>query len=519
MRAADRVVINTSILYVRMLITVGISLYSTRLVLEVLGSIDYGINNLIAGVVAMLSFLNVAMATSTQRYLSFYRGKGDPKMQLTVFNNSLTLHIIIGIFMVIALELIGISLFDFLNIPVNRIDAAKVIYHYMSVTVFFSIAGVPFTASLIGNENMLWLASGNVFETVMKLAIALALPMLAGDKLVLYGACIAAITAFIFVANLVFCYKNYQECSFKGVKKIDTKLIKELTSYAGWNLFGSLCGLARSQGLAVLLNLFFGATINAAFAIANQVGNQLKFFSVSMLRVVNPQIMMSEGANDRKKMLRLAMTASKFSFFLLAFIAIPCMFEMQPILKFWLKNVPENATMFSILILLGALVNQLTIGLQSAAQATGKIKAYQAVVGTTLILNLPVAYVLLKFGYDPRSAIISYVVIEAIACTLRIFFLKKLANLSIKEFVNRVFVREIFPVIMICLTSFLITLYVEHAYRFLISITISAIVFFVTVYFTGLCRDEKEIIDRMVQKIVTKILSQNSARKSVNSPA
>ena len=506
MQSANKVVLNTGILYGRMLVTMGLSLYATRLVLNALGVADYGIFNLIAGLIAMLSFLNTAMATSTQRYLSYHQGKDDMNMQKKVFTNSLVLHIIIGIVIVLGLEFAGLFLFDgFLNIPEARIGTAKTIYHFMSATVFFTVIAVPFTGSLTAHENMLWIAVINVVETVLKLGIALLLFRISNDRLIIYGLLTAGVSVISFILYAVYCFKKYEDCTLENIKQIDKPLIKELTSFAGWNLFGSLCSLGRSQGLAVLLNLFFGTIVNAAYGVANQVAAQLNFFSLTMLRALNPQIMKSEGANDRERMLRLSMIASKFCFFLLAFIAIPCIFEMPAILKVWLKNVPDYTVIFCSLILTSTLINQLTIGLQSAAQATGKIKVYQAVVGGTLLLNLPVAYILLKSGYPAYTVLISYACTEAVACSLRLLFLKKLAELSIKTYLSRVILREFIPVAVIVLTGFLVTKTFHFHFRFLFTMAVSGIVFAVSIYFTGLCKDEKEILARLMSKIAGKL--------------
>lgn len=507
MQAAKRVAVNTGITYGRMILTVGISLFSTRIVLNALGSVDYGIFNLIAGIIAMLSFLNVAMSASTQRFLSFHQGVKDINMQKKIFTNSLFLHIIIGVLIVIGLEISGLFLFDkFLNIPYNRISAAKNVFHFMSITVFFTVLSVPFTALLNAHENMLTIAIVGIIEVVLKLGIALFLTVALTDKLIVYGiltACVSVLSMSIF---MFYSLRKYPECTIKGLFKIDKLLITELTSFAGWNLFGTLCALGRTQGLAILLNIFFGAVVNAAYGIANQVASQLNFFSVTLLQALNPQIMKSEGANDRMRMLRLSMIASKFGFYLLAFIAIPCIFEMPMILKFWLKNVPEYAIVFCQLILIGTLTNQLTIGVQSGLQATGKIKLYQAIVGTTILMNVPVSYLLLRLGFPSYSVLISFIFIELFACSLRLVFLKNIAGLSLKEYFERVFLKELIPLITIISISYLLSNMREIEFRFLITVAISAISFIIAIYLSGLCEDEKELVNQFLKKISNRLI-------------
>lgn len=511
MGSANKVALNTAILYGRMLITVGISLYTTRVVLNALGSTDYGIFNLIAGVITMLSFLNAAMATSTQRFLSYYHGKKDLKMQKKVFTNSLILHVVIGIVIVFFLEILGLLLFDgFLNIPLDRVSVAKIIYHYMSATVFFTIISVPFNGMLVAEENMLWVAFVNIIETLLKLAIASVLYYISSDKLILYGQLTAGISIVSFTLYATYCLRKYENCTVQGILKIDKALIVKLGSFAGWNLFGSLCGMARSQGLALVLNVFLGAVINAAYGIANQVATQLSFFSLTMLRALNPQIMKSEGANDRKRMLWLAMIASKFGFFLLSILAIPCIFEMPQLLSFWLKNVPDQAVTFCQLILVGSMINQLTIGLPSAIQATGNIKMYQSVVGTMLLLNLPIAYLLLKSNLPGYFVLISYCCVELVACVLRLYFLSKLAGLNVREYIDRVIAKEIIPVLTAVVFSYLMVHYLQFKYRFIISICTSGLLYLVAIYYTGLCHDEKAILLKGFNKIIDKIKKNNN---------
>lgn len=506
MNAANKVVLNTSILYAKMLITVGISLYTTRLVLDALGVTDYGIYNLIAAVVAMLSFLNAAMTTSTQRYLSFYQGLGDVKEQKIVFTNSIVLHVIIGFIVVILFSIIGCFLFNgFLDIPDDRLYSGKMIYYFMIITVVATVLSVPFVATLNARENMIWIVIVNIIEVILKLGIAISLFVFSGDKLIYYGLLMAIVSIVSLFLYAIFCLKKYSECSLNDRKVVSVSVVKKLSSFAGWNLFGALCGVGRTQGLAVILNVFYGAVINAAYGIANQVAGQMNFFSATMLRALNPQIMKSEGAGDRKRMLKLSMIASKFGFFLLAFIAIPCIFEMPDILQFWLKEVPQYSTEFCILILISIMTNQLTIGLQSAAQATGKIKVYQSVIGSILLFTLPVSYFLLKSGFAVYYVMIGFIVLEFTACVFRLFFLQKIAGLSIKEYMNRVIMKEFIPVfVSICVCILCVNSFSFH-FRFIFTIVVSSFAFVICIYLFGLCNDEKELVNNMIKKILQNV--------------
>lgn len=496
MHSAKRVVVNTFISYGRMFLTMSASLFSTRILLNSLGSIDYGIFNLVAGIIAMLSFLNVAMATSTQRYLSYNQGSNDLIKQRNIFSNSFLLHLIIGLVVCFSLEIVGFFLFNgFLNIPLNRIETAKLVYHFMGGTVFFTIVSVPFIAIINAKENMLVIAIINIIESLLKLSIAIYLSASLFDRLSTYGVLIGLLSIVITTIYILFCFRNYDECTVHNLFKSDKELLKQLLSFAGWNLFGTVCFLGRTQGLAVLLNIFFGTIVNTAYGIANQVSSQMTLFSVTMMQSLNPQIMKSEGANDRERMLNLTMLASKFSFFLLAFIAVPCIIEMQSILTFWLKKIPENCIIFCDLILIASLVSQFTIGIQSGLQAIGDIKKYQFVVGLLILMNIPIAYGLLKIGFPSYSILISYIIIELIACIVRLYFIKKLGGLSLSTYFNKVILKIFFPFIILVFVSLLIRYSFEFNYRFFLTAFISSTIFFTSIYYVGLCDDEKSFVD------------------------
>lgn len=511
MQPSQKVAFNTIILYIRAFVTIGITLYTTRLVLEVLGVEDFGLYNLISGVIGLLSILNVAMSVSSQRYLSYYQGKNDINKQKSIFVASLVLHLVIAILFLMVLQVAGLFLFDgFLNIASERIGASRISYQMMLVSVIFSILSVPFTASINAHEQMGVMALVNILEAVLRLASAFTLILLStGDRLVWFSMFNALVGGASFILYAIYCLAKYPECTLRLRKLVTKKDIRELSGFAGWNLMGSLCGMGRAQGISLLLNLFLGVTLNAAYAIACQLGNYVSFFSATILQTFNPQIMKSEGSGDRGRMLRLAMTTSKMAFFLFAFLAIPCIFEMKGILTFWLKEIPSYTLVFSILLITGTLVNQLTVGLQSAIQATGNIKIYQLVIGSTILLNLPIAWFLLKNGYSPYWIFIAYVLIEGIACSMRLYFMRIQAGLSIREYVRKVFAREIIPVLVCIVVCVLVTTQVEMNYRFLLTFTLSVPVFALTAYFFGLCVPERVMINQIVESAFNKFKKQS----------
>lgn len=497
---------NTGFLYVRKIITIFIALYSTRLILDALGVTDFGIFNLIAGVIAMLGFLKSAMAVSTQRFMSYYLGSGQTVNQKTVFQTSVQLHIILGILLVVLLEAAGLFLFDgFLNIPADRIHTAKIIFHFMVVSTFFTINAVPYDAAINAHEDLFFEAVVGVIEALLKLGIAFLIIYADSDRLILYGLMIAILTILIRIMTGAYCRVKYEECRNVISFDINKSLFKEMYSFAGWNMFGAMAGIGRNQGIAVVLNLFFGATMNAAYGVAHQVSAQIQSFSILMLKALNPQIMKSEGDNDREKMLRLASISSKFSFYLMSFFAFPLLFEMETILNLWLNVVPDYSIIFCQLIISAVLMSQLTIGLQSALQATGNIKMYQVVVGLLLLLNLPISYLLLSLGYPPYIVFVSFIAIDIIAGIGRIYFAKKLSGLNVVNYLNDVIVRNVIPVIVTLSVTYIFIQHVSMSYRFILTGSLSTMTLLITIYFFGLTKYESEIIHSLFRKIKLKI--------------
>ena len=435
MQSAKRVIKNTGFLYTKIVISIFISLFSTRLILNALGVSDYGIFSLIGGVISLLSFINGAMIIATQRYLSIYLGAGDMKKLKSVFGSSVILHLIIGFVIVLILEIAGIFLFNgYLNIPAERLGTAKIIFQFMIISTFFTINAVPYDASINSHEHMFFDAFTGILESSIKLGIAISLAFTKIDKLIFYGLMIALMTILIRIIKSIYCFRKYEECRVRSLSNIDISLLKEMVSFAGWNVFGLFSSVFKSQGIAILLNIFFGVVVNAAYGIANQVNANLRAFSYNMIRAIMPQITKSEGSGDRERMLRLSILASKMSFFLLAFFAIPIIVEMHFILKIWLKTVPENAVIFCRLTLILSLLYQITIGTMTSITSVGNIKSFQLAVGAVEIFNLPVAYLLVKSGLPAYSVFIGSICLEFVAGSLRLRYAHKIAGLEVKSF-------------------------------------------------------------------------------------
>ncbi len=506
MKASNRVIFNTSILYVKMGVTILISLYSVRLVLASLGAVDYGIFNVIMGVVSMLSFLNASLTVSTQRYLSFYQGKDEKSKLVKIFNNSLLLHIFAGILIVVLLELFGgYILKTYLQIPSNRMEVAYIVFHFASMSVFFTFVSVPYSAAINANEKMIYIAVISILESFEKLLLAIYITYTSADRLLVYGICMGCITILSFFYYYVICHKKFDECRHFSCRQVDVNLLRDMGGFAGWNIVGSITGICKNQGVAVLLNIFRGPTVNAAYAVANQVSSQLNFFSATMLRSINPQIMKAEGAGNHQYMLGLANSACKYSFLLLAFFAIPCMFEMNTIMGFWLKEVPEHTVLFCNLILVAIMCDQLTVGINSGFQACKLVRVSSIFVGFIKLLILPLGYIVLKLGYSVYWVVILYAVVELLAGVMRMILANKYMGLNVWCYFRKVLFRVIPPIIITCGTCYLIIETVTIKYRIIITIIASFTAFILSTYYLSLQGSEREHIRSLVFKIRTKV--------------
>lgn len=506
MKSSQRVIINTSVQYIRLAITIVIALFTTRTVLIALGVDDFGIYTLISSIVALLSFINSAMSLTTQRFLSVAQGENDVFKQKKIFINSFYLHLALSLGFFLIVEIIGLFLFKgFLNIPENRIITAKYIYHFMAISLIFTIISVPFIATFMAHENILFISLVYIIESIIKLTVALILLKISvSDKLLLYGLLMTVLSFILFFVYAFFCCRNYKKISGFSVKYLDKGLLSRLTSFAGWNMFNAFGNAIESQGVAILLNNFFGARINAAQGIAIQVSTQFNYLSQSLLNAINPQIMKNEGAKDRKNMFRLSMIASKYSFFLVSSIAIPALFEMPAILSIWLKELPPLTIDITRLIILSILLNQLTAGLSSANQAIGNIRNFTIIIYTIRLSILPLGYFFLKLGFSALSVYIIYVILIGIASLTRIYLVNKDSEFNYLEFIHRVFLCEILPIVFSVISCVIvISVFNNISYRFILTMIISFFVNFLSIYFFGIFDDEKNIVYNAISKFVS----------------
>lgn len=493
-----RIAKNTFLLYVRMLFTMAVSLYTSRVVLNTLGIEDYGLYNVVGGFVSMFTFLNGAMASATQRFLNFELGCGNKERLHKVFCTSINIHALISVIILLLSETIGLwFVYTHLNIPPDRFSAALWVYHASVLATIVMVMSIPYNAVIIAHERMGAFAYISVLEVVLKLLIVYLLVISDIDKLKLY-----AILMLLIQLLIRFIYGNYSGRHFVETRYRwiwDKDLFKEMTGFAGWSLFGNIAAVAFTQGLNVLLNMFFGPALNAARGIAVQVQNAIKGFCINFQTALNPQITKSYASGDMPYMHNLVFTSSKFSYFLLLFISLPVMFETDLILQWWLKVVPAHTVVFVRLILVISMIDSLANPLIQAASATGKIRKYQSVVGTMLIMILPISYIALKCGSTPESVFIIQFIVFCVALFARVWMLRTLVNLSLSEY----FRKALLPMFLVTVFSLVIPMVIrvcmlQSLSRFVTVCVVSFISVVVSVYIFGLVDKERAFfVDRL----------------------
>jgi len=478
MQVATRVAFNTIVLYAKIIVSLAISLVSVPLVLKALGASDYGLYNLIAGVIAMLSFLNSAMTVSSQRYMSVAMGTNDKEHVNAVYNTSFLLHLILGLGIVVVLE-IGTLFIGKLNIEADRLNVAFIIYQFLILITFLRAFSVPFDAIINAYEDMIVFSVIELIDSLLMLTLAIGLQYVGSDKLIVYGLGVLLIAVLTFLMKYGWTYFAYKCYRIKISKLKKVTYFKEMLGFAGWNLFGGLAVVGRNQGVAVIINLFLGTVVNAAYGIANQINGALSQFSATFQKAINPQLMKSEGMNNRDRLLRISYISSKFSVLALCFFAVPLIIVMPDILHIWLDDdIPEYTMELSRCILLMTIVYQYSAGIMSAIQAGGNIKTYQIVMGSILLLNIPLTYLIIKEEYPVYFATLGFVLLEIISLFVRLGMARKLVQMPSSAYFKNVIKPTfmiIIPSIMFCLIP---NIMIESLWpRLIVTVSIYAVAF------------------------------------------
>ena len=453
-----RIAKNTMFLYVRMLLIMGVTLYTSRVVLEALGVEDFGIYNVVGGVVAMFSMLSGSLTSAINRFMTIELGKGDQERLATVFSSAVSVQVLLAIVVCVFAELVGIwFLNNKMNIPLERLSAAHWVLQCSILTFMVNLISVPYNAAIIAHERMSAFAYISILEAILKLGIVFLLFLPFGDRLILYALMLLTVAVVLRSVYGIYCRWQFSECRWRFV--LDCRLLREIGGFAGWNFIGVTSGVLRDHGVNILLNIFFGPAVNAARAISMQVGSAVNTFATNFMTALNPQIMKSYATGNFYYMMELAFQGARFSYYLLLCLSLPVLVETEALLVLWLKSVPDHTVYFVRLIVVFILLESLSQPLITVMFATGKIRNYQIVVGGIQMLIFPLSYFALRLGAFPEITIYITIIVTQGCLFSRLFMLRRMVGLPVKEFIVNVyvnilsvsFVSLILPIIFRCL--------------------------------------------------------------------
>ncbi len=501
----DRIAKNVSLLYFRMLLLTLVSLYTSRVILDALGVVDYGIYNVVGGVVTMFTVLSGSLSAAITRFLTYAMGKGDRKKLEKVFSLSITIQFILIVIILILGETIGIWFVNtHLIIPHERIAAANWCYQLSLLALCVNLFSIPYNAAIVAHERMKVFAYISIFEAIIRLAIALTVKISPIDRLIYYAALIVVLSIVVRIYYGIYCKRNFAECTYHyGIS--DKNLFKEMFSFAGWNLIGSSSYIIREHGGTIITNLFFGPVINAARAISTKVSTVITSFVQNFMVALNPQITKNFASGNKDYMMSLIYRGSRFSYYILFIISLPILLSTNFLLGIWLKEVPECTTIFVQLTLIFGLSECLSNPLITAMLATGNIKNYQIAVGGITLLNIPVSYILLTLGASPESVLIVAIVISQICLFVRIYMLRPMIGLSSNNYICKVYVNVCIVSIIATIIPLIISQLLAEGWKsFIVLTTISMLSSVLTIYYVGCNQIERTYIVSKVRSLIGK---------------
>lgn len=501
-----RIAKNAFLLYIRLLFSLVVTLYTSRVILETLGVEDFGIYNVVGGMVMMFNFLNAAMISSSQRFISYEQGTGDRNRQKIVYTTSVNIHALISIVVVILAETIGLYfLNNKMNISADRMIAANWVYQSAIITFVLNVLNVPQSASVIAHERMDFYAVVSILDTVLKLVIAISIAYFTIDKLIVYS--ILLITIALINITLYFIYTRIKFAECRYCYTLDKQLFKKMLSFAGWSFMGNFGITVKDYGVNIILNIFCGAAVNAARGIAYQVMGAVNGFVTSFQTAINPQIVKRYAKGNIESMVDLVEGGCKYSFFLLTVIVTPLIIRMPYVLELWLKNVPEYAIAFVSLALVMAVVNSMFNPLVTAVQATGNVKLFNIAVSLVMFCDLPISYIILSEGCTPYAVMFVAISTAIIGLFVRLIILSRYIKINALSFISRVFLKDFLLFGIIYFVPFLINPYISNSFIGLLIESIICVIWSsVVIYFIGFNDKEKSFVKA---KVINKFEKNN----------
>lgn len=504
---SKRIAKNTMMLYIRMLLLMAVTLYTSRVVLKALGVNDFGIYNVVGGVVTMFSILSNSLSSAISRFITYELGKENFTKLKNIFSTAVTIQITLAVAITLIAEIVGLWFLNTkMNIPTERMEAANWTFQFSVITFVINLISVPYNAAIIAHEKMSAFAYISILEALLKLSIAFLIIISPIDKLIFYACLICIISLIIRLIYGHYCKSHFKECTYSFYW--DKDLLKQMFGFAGWNFIGSSSALLRDQGGNILINLLFGPAVNAARGIAFQVNTATQNFIASFTMALNPQITKSYASNNYDYMMKLVFKGARFSFYLLLILTLPIFLNTNYILKLWLGIVPEHTIQFIRLILVFTLSESISQPLITAQHATGKIKNYQIIVGGLQMLNLPIAYLALKNGAIPETIFFVAIAISQICLIARLWMMKTSINLSILGFYSKVYLNILKVSLVAIILPIGLSIYKSDSITFFIMSSIVTIVYtFLCIFFIGCDKEEQMLALTKIHDIMIKIKS------------
>ena len=500
-----RIAKNTLLLYFRMLFMMVVSLYTSRVILNALGVEDFGIYNVVGGVVAMFTVISGSLSAAISRFITYELGKGDQSKLNRIFSASVTIQLLLSLIIVVLIESVGVWFLNAkMTIPEDRMAAANWVLQFSIITFVINLISVPYNAAIIAHEKMSAFAYISILEAVCKLAIAFLIIVSPIDKLIFYAILMCAVSMIVRFTYGHYCKKHFAECNYHF--RWDKEILKKMFGFAGWNFIGASSAVLRDQGVNIVINIFCGPAVNAARGISSQVNSAIMGFVNNFMTALNPQITKSYASGDHNYMMTLIFQGARLSFYILLLLSLPVILNAHYILKLWLSNVPEHTELFVQLILICAMGESLSNTMVTAMLATGNIRNYQIVVGGLQMMNLPISYICLRLGFMPESVLIVAIVVSQCCLAARLYMLRGMIGLSSIQYMKKVYLNVIVVTLLSLAVPVLLSKYMEESFLSFVVLSLVAIVCTLIVeFYVGCNGKERTFIMGKVNSIVQKI--------------
>lgn len=500
-----RIAKNTLLLYFRMLFMMVVSLYTSRVVLNALGVEDYGIYNVVGGIVAMFSVISGSLSAAITRFITYELGTGNQENLKKIFSSAVTIQIGLAVAIVLLAELVGVWFLNVkMNIPESRMIAANWVFQLSLFTFAINLISVPYNATIIAHERMSAFAYISIIEALGKLAIAYFITVSPMDRLIFYALLMCAVALLIRLVYGYYCKRHFEECTYYFLW--DKNLLERMFSFAGWNFIGASSAVLRDQGGNIVINLFCGPAVNAARGIAFQVNTAVHGFVTNFMTALNPQITKSYASGDREYMMTLIFQGARLSFYMLLMLSLPILVNTHYILVLWLKIVPEHTVAFVQLILLFGLSESISNPLITAMLATGRIRNYQLVVGGLQLMNLPASYLLLRMGMFPEVVIVVAIVISQCCLAVRLLMLRGMIGLPVQKYLEKVYANVLAVTFIASICPYLLSDSMEETFlNFILLCLIAVVCTGIAIYYVGCNKAERQFVVNKIHAIKNKL--------------